>query len=47
MVDPDTIGAFFIIFPPPTYYWNDPLNEPSFIGILTKITFRELCNLIL
>jgi hypothetical protein len=26
---------------------NDPLNEPSFIGILTKISFLELCNLIL
>ncbi|KAH8144276.1 uncharacterized protein LAJ45_11760 [Morchella importuna] len=25
----------------------NPLNEPSFIGILTKITFPELCNLIL
>ncbi|KAH0604234.1 uncharacterized protein H6S33_006611 [Morchella sextelata] len=47
VVDPDALGAFFILTPPPTYDWNDPLNEPSFIGILTKITFPELCNLIL
>lgn len=47
VVDPNTLEAFFIIVPPPTYHWNDPLNESSFIGILTKITFPELCNLIL
>ncbi|KAH8146315.1 uncharacterized protein LAJ45_09758 [Morchella importuna] len=47
VVDPDALGAFFMLVPPPTYDWNDPLNEPSFIGILTKITFPELCNLIL
>jgi hypothetical protein len=47
VVDSDTLGAFFILVPPPTYDWNDSLNEPSFIGILTKITFLELCNLIL
>jgi hypothetical protein len=47
VVDPDALGAFYIIIAPPTYDWNDPLNEPSFSGILTKITFSELCNLIL
>ncbi|KAH0607332.1 uncharacterized protein H6S33_003320, partial [Morchella sextelata] len=47
IVDPDAIGAFFILVPPPTYDWNDPLNQPPFIGTLTKIAFPELCNLIL
>ncbi|KAH8144567.1 uncharacterized protein LAJ45_11401 [Morchella importuna] len=47
VVDPDALGAFFNVVPPPTYHWNYPQNEPSFIGILTKITFPELCNLIL
>ncbi|KAH8144279.1 uncharacterized protein LAJ45_11747 [Morchella importuna] len=47
VVDPDALGAFFNVVLPPTYDWNDPQNEPSFIGILTKITFPELCNLIL
>ncbi|RPB07085.1 hypothetical protein P167DRAFT_550068 [Morchella conica CCBAS932] len=47
VVDPDALGAFFMLVPPPTYDWNDPLNEPSFIGILTKITFPERYNLIL
>ncbi|KAH8144326.1 uncharacterized protein LAJ45_11688 [Morchella importuna] len=47
VVDPDALGAFFMLVPPPTYDWNDPLNESSFIGILIKITFPELCNLIL
>jgi hypothetical protein len=30
VVDPDALGAFFILVPSPTYDWNDPLNEPSF-----------------
>jgi hypothetical protein len=47
VVDPDALGTFFILIPSPSYGWNDPLNEPSFIGILTKMTFTELCNLIL
>jgi hypothetical protein len=47
VVDSDALEAFFILVPSPTYDWNDPLNEPSFITILTKITFPELCNLIL
>ncbi|RPB06482.1 hypothetical protein P167DRAFT_580463 [Morchella conica CCBAS932] len=47
VVDPNAPGAFCMLVPPPTYDRNDPLNEPSFIGILTKITFPELCNLIL
>jgi hypothetical protein len=47
VVDPDTPGAFFILITPPTYDWNYPLNEPSFIGTLTKLGFSELCNLIL
>ncbi|KAH8148287.1 uncharacterized protein LAJ45_07740 [Morchella importuna] len=47
VVDPDALGAFFNVVLPPTYDWNDPQNEPLFIGILTKITFPELCNLIL
>jgi hypothetical protein len=47
VVDPDSLGVFFILVLPTTYDRNDPLNEPSFIGILTKITFPELCNLIL
>jgi hypothetical protein len=36
VVDPDALRAFLILVPPPTYDWNDPLNEPSFIVILTK-----------
>jgi hypothetical protein len=44
---PDTLGAFLIFVSSRTYDWNDPLNEPSFIGILINITFSELCNLIL
>jgi hypothetical protein len=42
VVDPDALGAFFILVPPPTYDRNDPLNEPSFIGILTKTIFSVL-----
>jgi hypothetical protein len=47
MLDSDALGPSFILLPPPTYYCNDPLNEYLFIGILTKITFPELYNLIL
>ncbi|KAH0604498.1 uncharacterized protein H6S33_006875, partial [Morchella sextelata] len=47
IVDPDALSIFFILVPQPTYDWNDPLNEPPFIGIWTKKTFPELCNLIL
>jgi hypothetical protein len=47
VVDHDALRIFFILVPPPTRDWNDPLNEPLFIRILTKIIFSELYNLIL
>jgi hypothetical protein len=47
VVDSDALEPFFILVPPPPCDWNYTLNEPSFIGILTKTTFPEFCQLIL
>jgi hypothetical protein len=28
VVDSDPLGEIFILVPPPTHHWKDPLNEP-------------------
>ncbi|KAI5836694.1 hypothetical protein DFP73DRAFT_532538 [Morchella snyderi] len=47
VVDPDALGAFSVVAPPRIYDWNHRRNQNSFVGILAKIAFPELCNLIL